>query len=219
MTDTNADELRAMLTKAAKTGESPTHKELMTIGLTGNITERRKNRAAITQAAQNLARLATRPDSAGSIEQRVDDIVSRYVGSSVEDPSALAAGVDRSPGWRAVRTGQHERTALDTLASELSHSILSKAPLSTDDLAHLEPSASMSPTQQTAWRASVWEASQEVAALAETGRHGDAHRAARDLAGSLADGLAMPERFDPSEAARRPDGSYDPAALAAGIPR
>lgn len=214
---TDQDDLRELLTNTAATGDTPSAKELMSVSLTGSIGERKKSRGALTSAFQDIARRSTRGED---LAERIDDIVNRYAPTEAHDPAALAAGVDRSPGWRAVKTGQAEPSAVRTLADALNHSSITKRPMSTNDLANLEPSADLDPAAASKWRADVWEASQEVAAIAATGRHIDSWATARELAGGLADGLAEPgPAFDPSESARRPDGSYDPAELATRVYR
>lgn len=211
----NAEELRDLLTRTAQTGDAPTNAELMSIGLSGTLDERKKARAAITNAAQQLARYAGRKDP--SVGRRVDDLVARFAGAAdMSDPeaAAAAAGVPReNKPWDVKRGHNAEPSAVRTLTDALNRSSVSKQPLTPTELAKLEPSA-IDPKAASKWRADVYEASQEVAREAATGNHSDAWSTARELAGGLAGGLSMPQHFD-----QEAEDTDDPAELAALVHR
>jgi Asp-tRNA(Asn)/Glu-tRNA(Gln) amidotransferase C subunit len=219
MTMTNADDLRAMLEHTAKTGAAPTHTELMGIGLTGNIAERRKLRSELSNEVQRLARYSSNPDEAANMTQRINDLVSKFGGGQAETPDV--SGIERTYGTISHRTPvtTPTRSGLDAMISALSHAALTKTGLTDAELAALPIDPNMTAAQAQQWRTDTLAASMKVAELSASGNHSAAGFAAREAAGQLSGGLSFPEPVDHSEDARLPDGSYDPAALVANIRR
>lgn len=219
MTMTNADELRGLLTRAAR-GDVPTHTELQSIALTGNIAERRKGRSELTSAVQQLGRLAGNPDNIETMPRRIEDIVSKFGGGSAE--SSDVSSIPRTYGTVSHRTGHQqapERTPLTAMESALRHCAMTKTGLTDVEVAQLPIDPGMTAAQAQQWRTDVLASSMRVAEISESGHHADAFQAASEAAGPLSAGIKFPEPVDESEAARLPDGSYDPAALVANIRR
>lgn len=215
-----SDELRDLLNRAAR-GDTPTHTDIAAVSLSGSLAERKRTRTELSNEVQRLARYAGSGDE--SVPQRVEDLVNRFGGGSgAETPTDAVKDLPRtygSVGHRTAHQSAPDHTPLRAMGSALRHVALTKTALSDAELAALPVNPSLSAAAALKWRSDVLTASMRVAEISGSGHHADAIQAASEAAGPLSGGLKFAEPVDHSEAARLPDGSYDPAALVANIRR
>jgi hypothetical protein len=213
----NAAELRALLTKAARTGQAPTHTEISAISLSGSLAERKRARTELSEAVNSFTRYAGRKDD--SLPRRIDDIVNKFGGGGDETPDV--SQIPRQYGTVEQRTGYKSaptRTPLSAMESVLRHVALTKTPLTSAELAELPVDPKLSASDAETWRCQVRAASQRVADLSESGNQGQAVASARESAAGVAGGPRFADPVDKSESARLPDGTYDVGALMATLP-
>lgn len=210
MANTDANELRALLTEAARTGEAPRNAAM---GLTlheANLQSRKELRHTLQRAIETAAKAKRNGDSAEDIADLIDHVVTRHGGGN-EKPDVASIPRD-GVSWKTQRQGeaQHaERTELHAMADVLNHATLRGKPLSDLELDQLPVNPSLTRDQARQWRSEAKAASKRVVDLFEAGNQGDAHVLANDLAGPLSGGLKFAEHVDPGAHLTNPDKLAD----------